>query len=78
MWICIIDVGNEGVMSMVGPMKASISFLQSTFKSRMYVSYLIRPSGTCSFLWSIAQKFLHEDTKRKVQFVEGDIMTEFL
>jgi hypothetical protein len=71
MWITIIDVGYEGVMSMMGPMKSSISFLQSTFRSRMYVAYIIRPSGTCSFLWSIAQKFLQEDTKRKVVFVDG-------
>jgi hypothetical protein len=54
MWNTIIDVGYEGVMSMIGPMKSSISFLQSTFRSRMYVAYILRPSGTCSFLWSIA------------------------
>jgi len=54
----IIDVGYEGVMSMMGPMKASIGFLQSTYRCRMYVSYIIRPSGTCSFLWGIAKKFM--------------------
>jgi len=78
MWYTIIDVGYEGVMSMMGPMKTSISFLQSTFRSRMFVASIIRPSGTCSFLWSIAKKFLQEDTKRKVKFVDGDVMTELL
>ena len=63
---------------MMSPMKSSISFLQSTFRSRMYVAYIIRPSSTCSFLWSIAQKFLQEDTKRKVVFVEGETITSLL
>jgi hypothetical protein len=58
MWNTIIDVGYEGVMSMMSPMKNSISFLQSTFRSRMYVAYIVRPSGTCAFMWSIAQRFL--------------------
>jgi hypothetical protein len=78
MWNTLIDVGYEGVMSMMGPMKSSISFLQSTFRSRMYVSYIIRPSSTCSFLWSIAQKFLQEDTKRKLVFLEGEAIKGLL
>jgi hypothetical protein len=54
----------------MGPMKASIGFLQSTYRCRMFVSYIIRPSGTCSFLWGIAKKFLQEDTIKKIVFIE--------
>ena len=63
---------------MIGPMKKSISFLQSTYRQRMYVAYIVRPSGTCSFLWSIAEKFLHVDTKKKVVFVKNDSIDELL
>ena len=64
--------------SMVGPMKASFGFLANTFRNRMRICYVVRIPGTLSFLWRIVKNFLHEDTAKKINFIDDQVVGPLL
>jgi hypothetical protein len=61
-WDAIIDVGYRNVMSLVSPLKSSITFLSNTYRNRMKIAYIVRIPSTLSFIWKILKNFMHEDT----------------
>ncbi len=69
-WVAIIDAASHGLFSLVGSMKKSFSFLSDTFRSRMFVYYVVRIPSSISFLWGIIKKFLEEETVRKINFFD--------
>lgn len=77
-WVAVVDIGFQNLMSMVGPLKTSFGFLSNTFRCRMRYCYVVRPSGPVSFLWGITKKFLHEDTVKKINFVDNERIEELL
>ena len=69
-WIVIIDAAHTGLLSLVGSMKKSFTFLSETYRSRMFVCYVARVPTSISFLWGIVKKFLQEETVRKINFFD--------
>lgn len=69
-WVAIIDVGYQNLGSLISPMKASIGFLSNTFRNRMKIAYVVQIPGTLSFLWRIIKNFLHEETEKKINFLD--------
>ena len=59
-WVAIIDVGFNGMFSLMGSIKDSIVFLSNTYRSRMFVAYMARCPTSMYFLWGIAKKFMEE------------------
>jgi hypothetical protein len=39
-------------------MKKSFTFLSDTYRSRMFVCYVVRIPTSLSFLWGVVKKFL--------------------
>lgn len=77
-WVAIIDVGFHNLTSLIGPMKSSFGFLANTFRNRMRIAYVVRIPGMLSFLWSIIKNFLHEDTAKKINFLDTQAVTPLL
>lgn len=77
-WVAIIDVGYQNLTSLVGPMKASFAFLANTFRNRMRIAYVVRIPGALSFLWMIIKNFLHEDTAKKINFLDDQAVAPLL
>lgn len=69
-WISIIDAGETGLFSLASSMKRSMTFLSDTYRSRMFVCYVVRIPSSISFVWAIAKKFLQEETVRKINFFD--------
>ena len=69
-WVAIIDGGFHGLFSLASTMKKSFNFLSSTFRSRMFVCYVVRCPPSLSFLWGIIKKFLEEETIKKINFFD--------
>lgn len=69
-WVAIIDVGYRNLASLIGPMKDSIGFLSNTFRNRMSICYVVRIPMSLSFIWRIIKNFLHEDTEKKINFLD--------
>jgi hypothetical protein len=51
-------------------MKKSFTFLSDTYRSRMFVCYVVRIPTSISFIWAIVKKFLEEETVRKINFFD--------
>lgn len=77
-WVAIIDVGYQNLFSLIGPLQSSISFLSNTYRSRMKIAYLVKCPTSISFLWSIAKKFMHEETIKKINFLKSNVVTPLL
>jgi hypothetical protein len=69
-WVAIIDVGYEGLFSIVSSVQDAITFLSNTFRCRMFVAYLVQCPGSISFAWAVAKRFMQEDTIRKINFFD--------
>lgn len=59
-------------------MKKSFSFLSDTYRSRMFVCYVVRIPASISFLWGIVKKFLEEETVRKINFFDEQTIEPLL
>lgn len=77
-WVAIIDAANTGLFSLVGTMKKSFSFLSDTYRSRMFVCYVARVPTSISFIWGIVKKFLDEETVKKINFLDEQIIEPLL
>lgn len=69
-WVAIIDANQTGLFSLIGTMKKSFSFLSDTYRSRMFVCYVVRIPSSLSFLWGLAKNVLDEETVRKINFFD--------
>jgi hypothetical protein len=51
-------------------MRKSFTFLSDTYRSRMFVCYVVRIPTSISFVWGIVKNFLEEETVRKINFFD--------
>jgi hypothetical protein len=77
-WVAIIDAAHTGVLSLVSTMKRSFSFLSDTFRSRMFVCYVVRIPTTLSWVWGIVKNFLEEETVKKINFFDDQTIEPLL
>jgi|JI6StandDraft_1071083.scaffolds.fasta_scaffold270999_1 hypothetical protein len=73
-WVVILDAAQVGLFSLVGSMKKSFTFLSDTYRSRMFVCYVVRIPSSISFLWGIVKRFLEEETVRKINFFDESVV----
>lgn len=77
-WVAIIDAAQTGLFSLASTLKRSFSFLSDTYRSRMFVCYVVRIPGSISFLWGIIKKLLEEETVRKINFFDDQTIEPLL
>ena len=69
-WIALVDSNYQGFFSLVGALKKSFTFLANTYRSRLYCAYNVRINYPIKLVWEVCQKFLDEETVRKINLVE--------
>lgn len=69
-WVALIDAGYVSVFSLVGSTKECFKFLSSTFRCRMFAAYVVQCPNSIYWAWSIAKKFLQEETINKFNFFD--------
>jgi hypothetical protein len=57
-------------------MKRIIGFTTNTYRSRLYVSYVVNSPGGINILWSTAKAFVSENTAKKVRTVDTNVAEE--
>lgn len=70
-WIFIMDTKALGLSAF--PFKAlstAISTMQVNFCGRLEKQYILNPSGSLNFSWSVIKKFSDADTIAKIQFLK--------
>ena len=72
-WVSLIDAAYTSMISMVSTMKKSFTFLSDTYRSRLFVNYIVRVPTSMSFLWGITKRFLEEETVKKINFFDEQI-----
>jgi hypothetical protein len=77
-WVLISDVTGVSMVFPPGDMKKLIAVLQSNYRCRLYVNYVIGMSGGLQFLWNLIKGFLDKTTVKKVRFLEKYNMHEIL
>ena len=77
-WVAIIDVAETGLLSLIGTLKKSFTFLSDTYRSRMFVCYVCRIPGSLSILWGIVKRFLEEETVKKINFFDEQTIPPLL
>lgn len=77
-WISVIDAASIGVFSLVSSMKKSFSFLSDTYRSRMFVCYVVRIPTSVSFIWGIVKRFIEEETVKKINFFDDQTIEPLL
>lgn len=72
-WVCLIDSGYQGLMSLVGALKKSFQFLAQTYRSRLFACYNVRVPTSVWMIWSVCKKFLQPDTIEKINLFDGNL-----
>ncbi len=72
-WVCLIDSAYHGFFSLIGALQKSFSFLANTYRNRLYACYNVRINMPIKMVWNVVQKFLDEETVRKINLVEESV-----
>jgi hypothetical protein len=70
-WIVITDFTGVSFFFLPSTVKKMMVVLQSNWRCRLRVSYLLNTSSIVRGLWKIAKAFLNEATVQKVQFLDS-------
>jgi hypothetical protein len=70
-WDVISDFGSVNFFFLPSNVKKLMGILQSNWRCRLYVNYILNMSSIVRGLWKIVKAFLDEATVHKVQFIEN-------
>ena len=70
-WVVITDFTGVSFFFLPSTVKKMMMLLQSNYRCRLGVSYMLNTSSIVRGLWKIAKAFLNEATVNKVQFLES-------
>lgn len=70
-WDVISDFGNTSFFFLPSNVKKLMGILQSNWRCRLYINYVLNMSSLVRGLWKIVKAFLDEATVQKIQFLES-------
>lgn len=75
-WNIITDVTDVSMIFLPNELKKLISVLQSNYRCRLFINYIIGMGGGLQLLWKCIQPFLDKTTIRKVRILTNATMSE--
>ena len=76
-WVVVMDMNKMGVMEMpYSVIKELNQHLQSNFRNRMFVLYLINAPSMISIPWKVCKGFLDESTVKKIHIQSDKDMSK--
>jgi hypothetical protein len=70
-WDVISDFGSTSFFFLPSNVKKLMGILQSNWRCRLYINYVLNMSSIIRGIWKVVKAFLDEATVQKVQFLEG-------
>lgn len=75
-WNIITDLGGVSLIFLPGDLKKIMGVLQSNYRCRLYVNFIIGMSTILRGIWAFVKSFLDETTVKKIRFLNDDTMSE--
>jgi len=75
-WNLICDVGKSSIVFMPKELKTLMSILQSNYRCRLYVMYIVNVSLFVKVLWKTINILLDPSTQRKIKLLQGEAEIE--
>ena len=75
-WTMISNFKSVSLLFPPAEMKKFMAVLQSNYRCRLYVNYIIGMSGILRGIWNIVKAFLDEATVNKVRFLTDETMDD--
>jgi hypothetical protein len=77
-WNVITDVNGVNLIFLPGDLKKFMSVMQSNYRCRLYVNYIIGMGSIMRGLWKMIKGMLDETTQRKIQILESNTMHKIM
>jgi hypothetical protein len=77
-WNIITDLEGVSILTLPSDMKKFMSILQSNYRCRLYVNYILGMGFFLRGIWSLVSKMLDETTIRKVRILSSSQLSEIL
>ena len=78
-WVTLIDLGRKGLGNLpISSLKQVLNVLQTNFRCRLGLNFIVNPPTSIRVLWSCIKPFLDETTVEKVKFSNTSYSEEML
>lgn len=78
-WVVLTDLGKNGIGNMsVSSLKQVLKMLQSNYKCRLAINYIVNPPKSIWVLWSCIKPFLDDVTIDKIKIANSSYSQEML